>query len=63
MNVLATKFNQGDTQLLITISCNDGVSSSATQRVGTDIARQLGNSPDVAQVTSAWTAPSSASAG
>jgi putative drug exporter of the RND superfamily len=60
-NLLATKFHQGDTQLLITVSSDDGVNSSAAQRVGTDIVRQLGNSPYVAQVTSAWTAPPSAS--
>ncbi len=61
LNLLAGKFNQGDTQLLITVSSDDGVNSSAAQRVGTDIVRQLGQSPYVAQVTSAWTAPPSAS--
>jgi putative drug exporter of the RND superfamily len=60
-NMLATKFNQGDTQLLITVSSDDGVTSSAARQVGADIVRQLGNSPYVAQVTSPWTAPPSAS--
>jgi RND superfamily putative drug exporter len=62
LNLLASKFNQGDTQLLITVSSDDGVNSSVAQRVGTDIVRQLGQSPYVVQVTSAWTAPPSASA-
>ena len=61
-NMLATRFNQGDTQLLITVSSDDGIQSGAAERVGTDIARQLGNSPYVARVTSPWTAPPSASA-
>ena len=60
-NMLATKFNQGDTQLLITVSSDDGVNSGAAQRVGTDIVRQLGKSPYVAKVTSPWTAPPPAS--
>jgi RND superfamily putative drug exporter len=59
-NMLATRFNQGDTQLLITVSSDDGIQSGAAQRVGTDIVRQLGNSPYVARVTSPWTAPPSA---
>ena len=61
-NMLATRFNQGDTQLLITVSSDDGIQSGAAERVGTDIVRQLGNSPYVARVTSPWTAPPSASA-
>ena len=61
-NMLATRFNQGDTQLLITVSSDDGIKSGAAERVGTDIVRQLGNSPYVARVTSPWTAPPSASA-
>ncbi|HME78721.1 MAG TPA: MMPL family transporter [Mycobacterium sp.] len=61
LNLQSGKFNQGDTQLLITVSSDDGVNSGAAQRVGTDIVRQLGNSPYVAHVTSPWTAPPSAS--
>jgi putative drug exporter of the RND superfamily len=60
-NMLATRFNQGDTQLLITVSSDDGMQSGAAQRVGTDIVRHLGNSPYVARVTSPWTAPPAAS--
>jgi putative drug exporter of the RND superfamily len=60
-NLLISKFNQGDT-LLITISFGDGIKSGAAQRVGTDIVRQLGESPYVAHVASPWTVPPSASA-
>jgi RND superfamily putative drug exporter len=56
-NLLATKFDQGDMQMLITVSSDDGVQGSAARAVGTDIVRQLHNSPYVAQVTSPWTAP------
>jgi RND superfamily putative drug exporter len=62
-NMLATRFNQGDTQLLITVSADDDVKSGAAQRVGTDIVRRLGASPYVARVISPWTAPPSASTG
>ena len=61
MNMLATKFNLGDTQLLITVSSDDGVNSGAARLVGTDIVGRLGSSPYVAQVTSPWTAPPTAS--
>jgi RND superfamily putative drug exporter len=56
-NLLATKLDQGDMQMLITVSSHDGVQGSAARAVGTDIVRQLHNSPYVAQVTSPWTAP------
>jgi putative drug exporter of the RND superfamily len=61
-NILAGRFKQGDTQLLITVSSDDGITTGAAQRVGTDIVRTLGNSPYVARVTSPWTAPPSTSA-
>jgi putative drug exporter of the RND superfamily len=60
-NLLVNKFHQGDMQMLITVSSNDGVQSGAARALGTDMVRQLQNSPYVAQVTSAWTAPPSAS--
>ncbi|MCW2691097.1 MAG: putative superfamily drug exporter [Mycobacterium sp.] len=60
-NLLVNTFHQGDMQMLITVSSNDGVQSSAARGVGTDIVRQLHSSPYVAQVTSAWTTPPSAS--
>ena len=60
-NLLVDKFHQGDMQMLITVSSNDGAQGGAARAVGTDIVRQLQGSPFVAQVTSAWTAPPSAS--
>src|ERR1700761_2678337 len=59
--LLAGKFDQGDMQMLITVSSSDGVTSSATRAVGTDIVHQLHTSPYVAQVISPWTAPASTS--
>ncbi len=59
--LLADKFDQGDTQMLITVSSNSGAQSDAARAVGTDIVRQLHNSPHVAQVISPWTVPPSAS--
>ena len=59
--LLAGKFDQGDTQMLITVSANSGAQGDAARAVGTDIVHQLHNSPHVAQVISPWTAPSSAS--
>jgi RND superfamily putative drug exporter len=59
--LLAGKFDQGDMQMLITVSSTDDAQSGAARAVGTDIVRQLQSSPFGAQVTSAWTAPPSAS--
>jgi putative drug exporter of the RND superfamily len=61
-NMLATRFHQGDTQLLITVSSDEGITGGSAQRVGTDIVRQLGNSPYVAHVASPWTASPPAAA-
>jgi RND superfamily putative drug exporter len=58
--LLADKFDQGDTQMLITVSSDAGAQSDAARTVGTDIAAGLHNSPYVAQVVSPWTAPPSA---
>ena len=55
--VLVDKFNQGDMQLVISVTADQGVDSPQARSVGTDIATQLKASPQVAQVTSAWTAP------
>jgi putative drug exporter of the RND superfamily len=59
--LLAEKFGQGDQQMLITVTSNDGTQSRAARRAGTDIVRELQNWPHVAQVTSPWTAPPSMS--
>ena len=57
--LLAGKFDQGDMQMLITVSSNAGAQSGAARAVGTDIVARLHNSPYVAQVISPWTAPPS----
>jgi putative drug exporter of the RND superfamily len=59
--VLSEKFDQGDMQMLITVTANGGVQSAAARAAGTDIVRRLESSPYVGQVTSPWTAPPSAS--
>jgi putative drug exporter of the RND superfamily len=59
--LLAGKFNQGDMQMLITVSSTDGAQSGEARAVGSDIVSRLQGSPFVAQVTSPWTAPPSAS--
>jgi putative drug exporter of the RND superfamily len=47
--LLAGKFNQGDMQMLITVSSPSGAHSDAARTVGTDIVGRLHNSPHVAQ--------------
>jgi putative drug exporter of the RND superfamily len=54
--LLIDKFGHGDVQLLIVVTGADGRS------VGTEIVNQLRQSPHVANVTSAWTAPPAAAA-
>ena len=56
---LAGTFDQGDMQMLITVSSTGGARGGAAHAVGTDIVARLQNSPYVAQVISPWNAPSS----
>ncbi|MCH9669330.1 MAG: MMPL family transporter [Actinomycetia bacterium] len=60
--LLVDKFDQGDMELLISVTSDgaDGVEGAAARSVGTHIAAELAQSPHVAGVTSAWTAPPSA---
>jgi putative drug exporter of the RND superfamily len=58
--LLVDKFGQGDMELLISVTSDDGALGPAARSAGTDIAEQLKASPYVAQVTSAWTAPAPA---
>ncbi len=58
--LLSDKFGQGDMPMLISVTSDDGAQSTPASTVGTDIVRQLEASPNVADVTSAWTAPPSA---
>src|SRR3954470_22437115 len=58
--LLADKFGQGDMELLISVTSDDGAQGPAARSVGTDITSQLKDSPYVTDVTSAWTAPAPA---
>ena len=58
--LLTDKFGQGDLQLLITVCAPDGFAGGPARATGTDIAGQLGRSPHVPSVTSAWTVPAEA---
>ncbi|MGE2737130.1 MMPL family transporter [Mycolicibacterium vaccae] len=63
--ILVDKFDQGDMDLIITVTPEDpaaDVDSLQTRTVGTEIAERLAQSPHVGAVTSAWTAPPSAEA-
>ena len=56
--LLSDKFGQGDMAMIISVTSNGGVDSPAARGVGTDIVQRLQTSPNVGQVTSAWTTPS-----
>ena len=58
--VLVDKFGQGDMQLIISLTSDAGAQSPEARAVGTDIAAKLQASPHVGDVTSAWTAPATA---
>ncbi len=55
--LLTDKFGQGDMQMLVTVTAPGGATSAAARAVATDIVDHLRQSPNVADVTSAWTAP------
>ncbi|GAS90534.1 MMPL family transporter [Mycolicibacterium brisbanense] len=61
--LLSDKFDRGDMQLVISVTADHGVHSAAATAAGTDIVTALRSSPDVTQVSSAWTAPPPAAAG
>ncbi|MFL6086528.1 MAG: MMPL family transporter [Mycobacterium sp.] len=58
--LLTDKLHQGDMQMLISITAPDNATGPAARAVGLDIVDQLKRSPNVAEVTSAWTAPPAA---
>jgi uncharacterized membrane protein YdfJ with MMPL/SSD domain len=60
--LLTEKFDQGDMQLLVTVTAPDGVKASNATAVATDIVDHLKQSPHVANVTSPWTVPPQAAA-
>lgn len=55
--ILAEKFHQGDMEMTLLLRAPSGVNEGPGRIVGTDIVRQLAQSPFVAQVASPWTAP------
>jgi uncharacterized membrane protein YdfJ with MMPL/SSD domain len=58
--LLTDKFHQGDMQMLISVTAPDSATGPAARGVGLAIVDQLKRSPNVADVTSAWTAPPAA---
>lgn len=58
--LLVDKFGQGDMELVISVTDPNGAQSPTARAVATDIITALQESPGVAQLTSAWTAPPSA---
>ena len=55
--VLDEKFHQGDMEMTLLVSSQSGVEDGPARLVGTDIVRQLAQSPFVAQVASPWDTP------
>ena len=55
--LLTGKFHQGDMQMLITVTAPDNATGPAARAVGLSIVDQLKRAPNVAGVTSAWSAP------
>ena len=55
--LLADKFHQSDTDLIITVTSEGGVHSAAAQAVAGQVVALLKESPYVADLSSAWTAP------
>jgi putative drug exporter of the RND superfamily len=60
--VLTDKFGQSGQQMLVLVTAPAGARSEQARTVGTDLAEQLGRSPLVYNVSSAWTAPPEAAA-
>ena len=56
-HLIADRFHQGDTQILITVSSSGGVQAGPARAVGSEIVARLHDSPYVTQVVSPWTAP------
>jgi RND superfamily putative drug exporter len=58
--LLTDKFDQGDMQMLVTITSPDDFDSPTARAAAADIVEHLERSPHVANVTSAWTVPPTA---
>ncbi|POY31560.1 MMPL family transporter [Mycobacterium kansasii] len=55
--VLAEKFHRGDMEMVLLVNSDSGVQDGPARVIGTDITRQLAESPFVAQVASPWDTP------
>ncbi|BCI85481.1 hypothetical protein NIIDMKKI_06870 [Mycobacterium kansasii] len=55
--VLAEKFHRGDMEMVLLVNSDSGVQDGPARVIGTDITRQLAESPFVAQVASPGTHP------
>ncbi|MEZ0339923.1 MMPL family transporter [Mycobacterium sp. pV006] len=55
--LLAETFGQGDVQMVILVSSDDGIDSPEARETAADIVTLLRNHPHVAAVSSAWTTP------
>lgn len=60
--LLTGKFGQGDVQILILVSSDDGIDSPRARDVGTEVVKRLDQDPHVTEVSSPWTAPPAAAA-
>ncbi|MGE0218606.1 MMPL family transporter [Mycolicibacterium sp.] len=60
--LLVDKFGQGDMDLVLSVTSENGVDSPAARAVGTDLVGRLEASPHVGTLTSAWTATPEAAA-
>lgn len=58
--LLASAFDRAELQLVLTVTSDAGAQSAAARAAGTEIVRALTESPDVSDVTSAWTTSASA---
>ena len=61
--LLSQKFGQGDMDMIITVTSDDGAQGPRATAVGNELAERLKESPNVGRVLSAWTAPPSAASG
>ncbi|MGE4363095.1 MAG: MMPL family transporter, partial [Mycolicibacterium sp.] len=60
--LLTGKFGQGDVQMLVVVSSDDGIDSPRARDVGTEVVKRLDQDPHVTDVSSPWTAPPAAAA-
>jgi RND superfamily putative drug exporter len=56
-SVLAEKFHQGDMEMIVLVTSQGGAIEGPGRTVGTEIVRQLSQSPFVARVASPWNTP------